>query len=580
MRIVLAHALPVLLIVLLALPAAAAHTDCSDGIDNDRDGRIDYPQDEKCVSLEDDSEGSSGQGFFLEVTDGKDTAKPGESLLYRITLRSDREQMQDITVRFHMPHQTNLREASNGGRVIGTYVQWDKVTVGGGQSRSLYLTIEVNPYAKENLLLVAEVEADGERDTDTTRVVDSPVGLASPLQITVTDGRQTAAPDEELTYTIVVRNTGASDRNYTLRTQIPVELALISASDAYTLLGRSLIWSNQTLAGGESKTYTVIARIEDNLPGFYHLRLRVYGNAGELAMDDTFIHVGPLEQEFTIDVDADAEEVAPSDEITYTITVRSRSDALATSVNVIDALPIYTEFVSATEGGRFTGGNEVRWDGLTIAPHGTRMLQVVARVRSDAPQNATLMNSAVVRGIQGTVASTVGDSTGEAPRRSETDLENVLLRKVADRPEVRPGDAITYTIIVRNTTGKTIHNVEVDDRLDDRYMTLVRGAEDAHQQGNHLVWTIDELEAGEVWQRRYTVTISADAPEGVTLNNVVSVGGDDIASLSLTERVRTTELPVFRGMPPTGAGLDTIVAMLSVLLSAGPVVFQRKRILG
>src|SRR3989338_8541093 len=175
LRLGLSHAIPVLMIVMTALPSAASHTSCSDGVDNDQDGRIDYPQDTQCVSLEDDSEGATGQGVFLRVTDGRDTVRPGGSLVYRMTLTSDREAQQEVDVRFHMPHQTNFLSASNGGRVVDSYVLWDKVTVQRGAQRVLTVNMELDPYAKDGLLIVPKVEAGGETATDTTRLTDDAV---------------------------------------------------------------------------------------------------------------------------------------------------------------------------------------------------------------------------------------------------------------------------------------------------------------------------------------------------------------------------------------------------------------------
>ena len=508
LRLGLIHAIPVLMIVMTALPSSAAHTSCSDGVDNDQDGRIDYPQDPQCVSLEDDSEGSTGQGVFLSVTDGRETVKPGGSLIYRITLTSDREAQQDVDVRFHMPHQTNFLSASNGGRVDGSFVLWDKVTVQRGAQRSLTVNMELDPYAKDGLLIVSKVEAGGETATDTTRVVDG-VAQQSPLQLSITDGRQNAEPLDTLHYRIRVENVGNGERAFTLRVSMPVQLSFIDASAGYTKDSHTVEWRNQTLGAGQSREYTFDGRIEDHLTGFFALHTKAFiTNTNEKASDTTVVHIGPMDADFGITVKADRAEVERGQNVTYEIAVTNRSNELATQINVVDSLPPATEFVSASEGGRFTGDSEVRWDGLTVSPKGRRVLTVTARVRADAPLDSTLINTANVRNHRAIAttdvvldAADVADRDNDGVNRGSRD--NMFLRKTADRSEVTPGDVITYTVTLRNTTGKTLRNLEVVDRLHATYMTLVSGSEDANRVGSRLTWTVASLAPNEVWQRTY-----------------------------------------------------------------------------
>ncbi|MBI3331342.1 DUF11 domain-containing protein [Candidatus Peregrinibacteria bacterium] len=580
-RLALLHALPILLIVMTAVPSFADHTACSDGLDNDQDGLIDYPKDTQCVSLEDDSEGSTGQGTFITISDGRETVKAGGSLIYQIGVISDRDDQQEVGVRFHLPHQTNFLSASHGGHVEGSYVIWDKVTVQKGTQRGLTVNLEVDPYAKDGLLIISKVEAAGESAVDTTRVSNTIV-TQSPLKLSITDDHQTAEPRETLTYRVRVENIGKADRSFHLRVTMPVQLSFISADAGYEKASHTVEWRNQILAPNEEREYTFTAKIEDHLSGFFPIHTKAFIlNTNERASDTTFVHIGPLEEDFGITVKADRKEVERGQNVSYDITITNRSTDLATNVNVVNALPPYTEFVSASEGGRYTGGNEVRWDAITISPKGRRMFRVTARVRSDAPIEYTLINSAEVRNHKAHATTDVVLHASNVPSRDDRDgrqSEDVLLRKTADRGEATPGDTISYTITVRNTTDRTLRDLEVADRLDAAYMTLVSGVTDAVRTGNRLTWTIDELAPNEVWQRTYSVLIAADVPSGVNLNNIVTVGGDDISSVSLTERVQTAELGVVSGLPETGAGMDQIFLGLSGLLGAAQVLLQRRKL--
>ena len=220
----------------------------------------------------------------------------------------------------------------------------------------------------------------------------------------------------------------------------------------------------------------------------------------------------------------------------------------------------------------------MRWDDITVSPNDKRVLMVTTRVRRDAPGGFQLVNSAFVKDHRAFASVEVGSRS--LAKRRETGNQEVLLRKTADRAEVQPGDTVSYTVYIRNTTERVLHNLEVKDRFDDRYLSLAGGAEDAFWNGSEMQWVIPELQPGDVWQRNYSLLVGNDVPQGISLQNVISVGGADIAFLSLSERVQTTDVAVFKKLPPTGAGMDGIFVALSGLLGMGQLFLQRRKMFG
>ena len=70
---------------LLTIPVAHAdYAQCSDGIDNDSDGQIDYPEDANCESIYDNSEWADN-GVFVTVSDERDEIAPGASVTRNAT---------------------------------------------------------------------------------------------------------------------------------------------------------------------------------------------------------------------------------------------------------------------------------------------------------------------------------------------------------------------------------------------------------------------------------------------------------------------------------------------------------------
>jgi len=190
------------------------------------------------------------------------------------------------------------------------------------------------------------------------------------------------------------------------------------------------------------------------------------------------------------------------------------------------------------------------------------------RVASDAPLGNTLRNSIMAAGRIAVDATEVGErrirNSASAPRPQ---AKNVILRKSSDRQEVRPGDTVRYSIFVKNTLGHVIRNVRVEDRMDTSYSAIV-DARAGVMSGDRIVWDIPRLEPGEGWEVSYTARVSSGAPHGMEIANVVSVQGEGLERISLTERVRTSSIGVITKLPSSGVPMDLLLAGLMMILSA------------
>jgi uncharacterized repeat protein (TIGR01451 family) len=394
----------------------------------------------------------------------------------------------------------------------------------------------------------------------------------APLFITVADGREFAEPSELLHYDIVVDNSEGPDRTFELRTQLPSELSLEAVTEDPIIDVRALIWKDQFIRAGDQRSYGIAARIVSGTPDLQAIRVRAYAGQA-IGTDTTSIFRGVVPAAFSVTVSDGAAFAMPGDVLEYHIAIHNAETKLATEVDVDAAVPQYTEFVAASEGGAWTG-NGIRWDNLTVSPKGDRVLAVKLRIRSDAPLGTAVQFVANVKGHQGVDITEVASASDVTPQKENA---TVLLRKSADRTEVRPGETITYTVYLRNTTNHDIQNLTVEDRLDQRYMQVVGGDEGA-MQGDRIVWTIPSLAQGKDWQVRYTVVVAETTPHGAELLNVVSVTGEGMEEISLTQRVFTARISVVSSLPPAGAPLDLLFLLGSSVAALAPAVVLRKRV--
>jgi len=566
--------------------AKAEFAQCADGIDNDHDGRTDYPQDVQCASIHDDSEGPTGRGLFISVSDRTEIVEAGDSLTYNVGLRTEWDTGKEVDVFFHMPHQTNLIAASDGGRRQENYIVWKNVSVYPGKVRNLSVSVSVNPHAKKEMLLIAEVSSEGVVATDTTRVEHNVVPYVANLDVGISDGKKYADPGETLKYRVTVANPTGMDQTANIRATIPAHTTFISCTECKETGGTAYQWNNQLVRAGEMREYWIAAYVDKSAQQFEVLNANVSVGAVRVK-DSTSVYSGVLPTGFSVSLDDGKDEVAPGEQVTYAIDVRNNTEKLATEVDIQNKLPTYAEFVSATEGGQWTG-KQIYWDNLTVSPFGSRKVFVTIRVRSDAPEGTSLRNAVIVKGREAVDLSTISRNPHNVRRSigngySSTGVvsksgKDVVLRKVADRGEVRPGDTVRYTIYLRNTTNRPLHNVQVDDRMDSSYVSVIN-ADRGRAAGSNLNWNIPSLSPGQEWKTSYTVRIAAHTPHGVTLNNIVTVSGEGMETLSLSERVHTTQLGVVYNLPPTGAGFDAIFLGLTGLIGGAQAFAQRRKYL-
>lgn len=510
--------------------------------------------------------------IFLTLTDGTETVQPGGELTYVVQVRSDAQRVQTIDVTLTLPTYANLIAASDNGSREGNTVVWRNFPLDPVVARRLIVNVSVDPYAPIGGVMTAQAASDGESAVDATRVEGSRlVTLPPELRLRITDGKDYAGPDEELRYVLTVENRSDRDRTFTLSTELPSTLSFLSATGQYREQNGAVRWSDQSIRAGDVRTFEMMAVVEHDAVDFASIVVKASVD-GFPAGDTTVVQRQPMIQGFSIGVTDELQNVAPASQVTYQIRLKNEDDRLATGLSVSAALPLYVEFMEASNGGVWTGNN-VRWDNLTVSPHGERTLTILGHVRTDAPLNAVLRMTAETQGLVGVDQTVVAAGTPMIGRRGP----QATLRKMADRSEVRPGDTVTYTVSLRNNTDQSFRNVRVEDRLDARFMTVV-GAQHGQMQGDRLLWMLPELKPGQEWTTRYSVEISPRTPNGTSIDNVVTAAGEGLEALSLTEKVFTARLGVTRGLPPTGAAFDAIFLVLTGLAGAGQTFLFKRRI--
>lgn len=545
----------------------AVHSECSDGLDNDRNGKFDYPQDDQCESLDDDYEGISLSGNFVTLTDGREKVQPGDAVVYVLTLKQQRETSRNVTVDLHIPSQANIVTASDGGTVNGQTVRWTNVSVYQNATRTMQVHVNIKPGAEVGQYMVARaIVTGGAEATDTTLLEEYKPIPQNRYRVHITDGVENVLPGQILHYTVKVKNIATYANITDVRATMPYAATFQTVSnDGVRDGGFSVVWPDQLFQPGEERSFAFSALLDSTTSDHFVIRARA--TAGSVTdIDETVVRIGLPDDALSVSITDNRGEAEIGQILTYVIHVKNKAKTVGSDIAVDASLPLYSEFVSASEGGVFDGGN-VRWLIIGIAPGGERILQYSVRVRSDAPMNTILTAGVVTDGQSGKATDRDTTYTVRESREIGYVPPELLFRKIADRAEVMPGGVIRYTVTMRNTLNSVISDAVIVDKFDGRFLTL--SDYDASMLINvsneRIEWKVPVLKPGESWSTVYTLAVAANAPHGYPVENVATLRGVDVSSISLTERVWTGKTGVITQFPQAGASWDMyLLAFLAV----------------
>ncbi|MFC1721878.1 hypothetical protein ACFL0Z_03115, partial [Patescibacteria group bacterium] len=106
------------------------------------------------------------------------------------------------------------------------------------------------------------------------------------------------------------------------------------------------------------------------------------------------------------------------------------------------------------------------------------------------------------------------------------------------------GEVLTYTISYTNSQqGSTAREAWIDDDYDEAYVTIIDtgGAEDS---GNGLFWYLGDVPYGQSVTKTFTArVVSPTPPDGITFNNVATVGAKDVVDVDATVVTTVPAIP-------------------------------------
>jgi len=383
-----------------------------------------------------------------------------------------------VVVRDVVPPGASYVRSEPPAKQEGDELVWTFPTMDGGETRTIRLWLK----AEREGTIVNCASVHAEPRTCAVTVVGKPV-----LAIEKT-GPTTALLNSDVTYNIVVKNTGSAvAKNVVLTDPVPQGMS-----------GQPVTLNLGDIGPGQSKPATVTFRATQR-GRFCNVATAASSNAGQVKAEACTVVQQPG---LKVEKSGTKEQILGRN-ADYTIVVSNTGDTTLNNVVVTDTAPAATSIVAAP--GAQTSGNKATW---TIA--------------SLAPGQKQTFNLKLTSKTAGNHCNAVTAATGSLSDSAQActlwkGIAAVLLEVVDDPDPIQVGDNTTYTVKVTNQGFADIHGVKIVASFEDR-VTPVSSA-----QGNVSGQTVTFPVVATVAPKQvvtYTITVRG-AKTGDSRNKVI-----------------------------------------------------------
>jgi uncharacterized repeat protein (TIGR01451 family) len=433
------------------------------------------------------------------VDDNGGDVRGGDLLRYSLTVTNPGTvPATNVVITDDVAANLNVTSVLDGGSQSGSALRWTIPSLAVGATVTLRFEARVRGGLDDGTVIdnVARGTADAPQAPVQSNVVSVVVRARPVLTVQKTVSDQNGAPfrpGDVVTWTITVQNSGDG-----AATDVVVTDVLDQSADTAILTsggrvqGGSVIFDRGTVAAltrldaGQTVTLRFDARLDDVLDNgtvvANQAQVTTPRAAGTIFLSDDPATATPLDPtRFTVtsrarlvvtkvDADDNGGALLPGETVTWTLAVENVGDAPATDVVVTDALDSRLTFLSADNGGAFSGG-VVRFPAFNLLPGPPRTLRFTTRVASPLPNATTIDNQA--RATSPAADAVVSDDPDTATPLDPTRIV-ITSRPVLDTSTkavvdvdgdgvFRPGDRVRYTIVVENTGSEDAAGVIVTD---------------------------------------------------------------------------------------------------------------------
>ncbi|WP_168222157.1 SdrD B-like domain-containing protein [Aquisphaera giovannonii] len=458
-----------------------------------------------------------------------------------------------------------------------TYNQATGVWTVGSLAPSGQLTLAVTATVASPDLITSSASLSDVDQYDTVAGDDSSSITVSPqsadLAPTITLSTSSPVVGQNVTLTVQVTNSGPNAAtNVKIAETLPAGFQYVSSSaDAGTYSSATNSWSLASIASGQTRTLTIVARVLSTGAAT--------STASVAAADQYDPNAGNNSASVTssaVQVDlALASAFSDSnpkvgDTVRYVITLTSPGTADATGVQVSAPLPAGLTFVSASAGAGTYDSASGAWTVGAVAHGSTTLLTIQAKVGPAATTRTTATASLSPAPSGDAVASNNAASASLTAQSAD-----LALTVSTDSTTPKMQSTMTFTLTVTNRGPGDATNIVVQHQPIPTGLTFVGFSGDGSYVPGTDVWNLGSmvLKPGQSATLRIQATPTDSDPHTISASIVASDqydGDDSNGSASVTFEAQEAELGVSVDLPETAPTPGEAVSIVVHVTNSGP----------
>lgn len=323
---------------------------------------------------------------------------------------------------------------------------------------------------------------------------------------------------QDIVYTISVTNNAGTDATgVTLTDRLPAGVTYKN-DDSGLYNSTSGEWTIGNISAGATSTINITATVNSGT-GNTTITNTTTAASGDQS-DPTTVGDDLTESITVVSTDlvtvnsVDVTQANIGDTVTYTITVTNNGPSGATNVVLTDILPSGITYVSDNTGGNYVAGTGV-WTIGSIANGTSQSINILATV--DASSGGKTINNV----IAATAAGSEADATtaNDVLEASFNVISNDLVTNLTvDKANPNEGDAIVYTLTVKNNGPSTATGVSITDNLPTGVTYTGHATVNGTFNSGAGIWSIGSLAKGSEAALSISATVN-NGSGGTTITN-------------------------------------------------------------
>jgi uncharacterized repeat protein (TIGR01451 family) len=505
---------------------------CQDSIDNDGDGFIDFPQDPGCLSNQDNDEFNSIVADLSVTKTGPSTVVRGNTVTYTLTgTNAGPNTATNVTFADAIPSGLTFNAAGSSVSCIqnGANILCNNITLTAGQSATVTIAFNVPSTFTcsgviQNQASISTSATDPNPANNQSAVVNTTVTCPTPtFALSKTDGKTQTIPGDTLNYVISITNTSVTNAtNVSVTDTLPSNVTFVSASGG-TIAGNVVTFVIPAINAGQTITRTVSVTVNAGTAnGTILTNTASIPSASLNATDTTTVFVAVTNADLSI-VKSGVNSIQRGSTLLYTLTATNAGPATATNVNIIDPIPAGLTFNAAqSDVSCIQNGANILCNNLTLTSGQSATRIIAFDVPSTFTCNGTIQNQASVN-TSATDPNPANNQSAVVSTTVTCPVATFSIAKTDGKTQTVPGDTLNYVISVTNTSVTNATNVTVTDTVPSN-VTFV-SASGGTLTGNVVTFVIPTLNAGQTVTRTLSVTVNAGTTNGTVITNTASVNG-------------------------------------------------------